>query len=47
MKRINHVFKVNRIATTPYIPRSNVLAENHDGMLKDQLYHYVESKQKD
>ena len=43
MKRINHVFKVNRIATTPYNPRSNVLVEN----IKDQLYHYVESRQKD
>ena len=46
MKRINHVFKVNRIATTPYNPRSNGLVENHNITLKDQLYHYVESRQK-
>ena len=47
MKRINHVFKVNRIATTPYNPRSNGLVENHSSTLKDQLYYYVESRQKD
>ena len=46
MKRINHVFKVNRIATTPYNPRSHRLVENHNSTLKDKLYHYVESRQK-
>ena len=39
MKIINHVFRVNRISTTPYNPRSNGLVENHNGTLKDQLYH--------
>ena len=47
MKRINHVFRVNRIATTPYNPRSNGFAENKNCTLKDQLYHFVESRQKD
>jgi hypothetical protein len=47
VKRINHIFKVNRIATTPYNPRSNGFVENHNGTLKDKLYHYVETRQKD
>ena len=47
MKRINYIFRVNRIATTPYNPRSNGFVENHNGTLKDQLYHFVESRQKD
>ena len=29
MKRINHVFKVDCIATTPYNPRSNGLVQKH------------------
>ena len=29
MKRINHVFMVNRIVTTPYNPRTNGLVGNH------------------
>ena len=47
IKRINHIFKVNRISTTPYNPRSNGFVENHNGTLKDQLFHFVESRQKD
>jgi hypothetical protein len=47
VRRINHIFRVNRIATTPYNPRSNGFVENHNGTLKDQLYHYVEARQKD
>ena len=47
LKRISHIFKVNRISTTPYNPRSNGFVENHNGTLKDQLHHYVESRQKD
>ena len=43
IKRINHVFRVNNITTTPY----NGFVENHNGTLKDQLHHYVESRQKD
>jgi hypothetical protein len=46
-KRINHVFRVNKIATTPYSPRSNGLVENHNGTMKDQLYHFVSCNQKD
>ena len=42
MKRVNYVFKVNRTATTPYNPRRNGLVENHNGTLKDQLYHYID-----
>ena len=40
------MFKVNRIATTPYNPRINWLVENHNSTLKDQLYHH-ESRQND
>ena len=47
MKRIHHVFRVNKISTTPYTPRANGFVENHNGTLKDQLYHFVESRQKD
>jgi hypothetical protein len=47
LKRIQHIFKVNRISTTPYNPRSNGFVENHNGTLKDQLHHYVESRQMD
>ena len=47
MKRISHLFKVNQIATAPYNPRSNWLVENHNSTLRDQLYHYVESRQND
>ena len=47
LKRIAHVFKVNKISTTPYNPRSNGFVENHNGTLKDQLHHYVESRQKE
>ena len=46
-KRINHVFRVNKVTTTPYKPRSNGFVENHNGTLTDQLHHYVESRQKD
>jgi hypothetical protein len=47
-KRISHIFKVNKVSTTPYSPtRSNGFAEKHNSTLKDQLYHYVETRQKD
>ena len=46
-KRISHIFKVNKISTTPYSPRSNGFVEKHNSTLKEQLYHYVEARQKD
>lgn len=46
-KRISHIFKVNKVSTTPYSPRSNGFVEKHNSTLKDQLYHFVESRQKD
>ena len=38
------MFKVNRITTKPYHPRSNGRVENHNCTLQDQLYYYVESR---
>jgi hypothetical protein len=38
---------VNKIATTPYNARSNGCVENHNRTMKDQLYHFVEARQKD
>jgi hypothetical protein len=46
-KRIGHIFRVNKISTTPYNARSNGCVENHNRTMKDQLYHFVESRQKD
>jgi transposase InsO family protein len=46
-KRIHHIFRVNKIATTPYSPRSNGFVENHNRTMKDQLHHFVNMKQKD
>jgi hypothetical protein len=46
-KRIHHIFRVNKIATTPYSPRSNGFVENHNRTMKDQLHHFVDAKQKD
>jgi hypothetical protein len=46
-KRINHIFKVNKISTTPYSSQSNGFVENHNKILKDQLFHFVEARQKD
>jgi hypothetical protein len=37
----------NKISTTPYNARSNGCVENHNRTMKDQLYHFVESRQKD
>jgi hypothetical protein len=38
---------VNKIATAPYNARSNGCVENHNRTMKDQLYHFVEARQKD
>jgi hypothetical protein len=46
-KRIGHIFRVNKISTTPYNAWSNGCMENHNRTMKDQLYHFVESRQKD
>jgi hypothetical protein len=40
-KRIHHIFRVNKIATTPYNARSNGCVENHNRTMKDQLYHIL------
>ena len=45
--RINHIFKVNKIATTPYNPRANGFVEQHNKTLKDQLFNFVDTRQKD
>jgi hypothetical protein len=45
--RIAHIFKVNKIATTPYNPRANGFVEQHNKTLKDQLYNFVDTRQKD
>ena len=39
--KINHLFRVSRMSTTPYNPRSNGLVENHNKTLKDQLHHFI------
>ena len=46
-RRIEKVMRINRIVTCPYNPRSNGLVEQHNRTLKDQLFHYVEQRQKD
>jgi transposase InsO family protein len=45
--RIAHIFRVNKIATTPYNPRANGFVEQHNKTLKDQLYNFVDQRQKD
>jgi hypothetical protein len=45
--RINHIFKENKIATTPYNPRANGFVEQHNKTLKDQLHNFVDTRQKD
>ena len=37
----------NEIGSMAILSRSNGFVENHNGTLKDQLHHYVESRQKD
>lgn len=44
--KIHHIFRGNKIATTPYNARSNGCVENHNRTLKDQLYHFVEARHK-
>jgi hypothetical protein len=38
--------RIEGISTTPYNARSNGCVENHNRTMKDQLYHFVESRQK-
>ena len=47
VSKINHLFKVSRMTTTSYNPRSNGLVENHNKTLKDQLHHFVGVLQND
>ena len=45
--KISHIFRVQRISTTPYNPRSNGFVENYIKILKDQLFHFVGVLQED
>ena len=45
--KISHILRVRRVSTTPYNPRSNGIVENHNKILKDQLFHIVGVLQKD
>jgi transposase InsO family protein len=45
--RLSKLYRVNKIHTTPYVPRSNGLVEQHNRTLKDQLYHFVNTQHSD
>jgi hypothetical protein len=45
--RLSKLYRVNKIHTTPYVPRSNGLVEQHNRTLKDQLFHFVNAQHSD
>ena len=47
LKNVSRVLGVNRISTTPYMPRSDGFVENHNKTLKDQLFHYIDTLKQD
>ena len=40
-------YRVKRVCTTRFNPRSNGFVENHNGTMKNQLYHYANAKHDD
>jgi hypothetical protein len=47
MKNVSRIMGINRVSTTPYMPRSDGFVENHNKTLKDQLYHFVDTLKQD
>jgi hypothetical protein len=47
MKNVSRVMGINRVSTTPYMPRSDGFVENHNKTLKDQLFHYIDTLKQD
>ena len=47
VREISNYYRVNRVCTTRFNPRSNGFVENHNKTMKDQLYHYANVKHDD
>ena len=47
LRGISRVMGINRVSTTPYMPRSDGFVENHNKTLKDQLYHFIDTLKQD
>ena len=47
LKNVSKIMGINRVSTTPYMPRSDGFVENHNKTLKDQLYHFVDTLKQD
>ena len=47
LANVSRILGINRISTTPYNPRSDGFVENHNRILKDQLFHFVDTLKQD
>jgi len=44
---VSKILGINRISTTPYMPRSDGFVENHNKTMKDQLFNYCDTLKQD
>ena len=47
LKNVSKILGINRISTTPYMPRSDGFVENHNKTMKDQLFNYCDTLKQD
>ena len=47
LKSVSKILGINRISTTPYMPRSDGFVENHNKTMKDQLFNYCDTLKQD
>jgi exodeoxyribonuclease III len=47
LRDVAKILGINRISTTPYMPRSDGFVENHNKTMKDQLFNYCDTLKQD
>lgn len=47
LRNVSKILGINRISTTPYMPRSDGFVENHNKTMKDQLFNYCDTLKQD
>lgn len=47
LRNVSRILGINRISTTPYMPRSDGFVENHNKTMKDQLFNYCDTLKQD
>ena len=47
LRDVSRILGINRISTTPYMPRSDGFVENHNKTMKDQLFNYCDTLKQD